>query len=342
MIEACDIEDFLAHIDRHGVIDARSESEFAKGHIPGSFNVPLLTNEHRVQVGTLYKQLGKEAAILKGFQLAGPRFYDIFKSMRKHAEGQALGIYCWRGGMRSNILAWMMNLADYKVSLLKGGYKSYRQYVHRLFEQPWKWVVVSGKTGVGKTKVLHALKEKGQQVLDFEGLAHHKGSAFGHLGEKPQPSVEQFENLIGWELRRFDPDEPIWIENESRFIGTVRIPDALFNQTLDMPVIELETSEAKRRKIILDEYGRFPVNELKDATEKLERKLGGDRMKFACEALESGNFDGWLDVLLPYYDKTYNHSGLLRKGDSISFAIENYNDQELEELVKIKNRIWKK
>ena len=340
MIVANEIGAFLQGIEVHHAIDARSESEFAKGHIPGSINVPLLTNEHRIEVGTLYKQLGKEAAIMKGFQLAGPRFYDIFKSMRKQANEQSVAIYCWRGGMRSNILAWMMNLADYRVSLLKGGYKAYRQYIHGLFEQQWKWIVIAGKTGVGKTKVLQALKARGEQVLDFEALAHHKGSAFGHLGEKPQPTVEHFENLIGWQLRHFNPDEPIWIENESRFIGTVRIPDALFNQTLEMPVVELETSEAKRRELVLEAYGQFPVNDLLEATRKLERRLGGDRMKEACASLEEGDFNGWLDVLLPYYDKTYAHSSMMRKGDSFTIKMEKYNDREIESLAGIKQELW--
>jgi len=340
MLETCGIEDFLQYAEAHGAVDARSEAEFARGHIPGSVNIPLLTNEHRVQVGTLYKQSGKEAAILKGFQLAGPRFYDLFKSMRRQARQQTLGVYCWRGGLRSNILAWMMHLADYRVLLAEGGYKAYRHYIHRLFELPRKWIVLSGKTGVGKTLVLQALKARGEQVLDFEALARHKGSAFGHLGEQPQPSVEHFENLLGWELRKFNPDEPVWIENESRFIGTVRIPDTLFNQTLDMPVVELETSEAMRRKLILEDYGKFPLADLMEATQKLQRRLGGDRTKQACTALQNGDFDGWLDVLLPYYDKTYAHSNLIRQGESCLFIMEKYNDDEIDRLAQLKHKLW--
>jgi tRNA 2-selenouridine synthase len=285
--------------------------------------------------------MGKEAAVMKGFQLAGPLFYDLFKAMRKASISHKLRIYCWRGGMRSNIMAWMMNLSDFEVTLLKGGYKSYRQHAHQLFSQSWKWVVLSGKTGVGKTALLNQLALRGEQVLDLEGLANHKGSAFGHIGQPAQPFVEQFENLIAWQLKDFDISKPVWVESESRFIGQVRIPDALFNQTLTMPVIEAEASDELRRKLIWEDYGAYPVAELIEATEKLSRRLGGDRMKAACTNLEAGNWQGWLDVLLPYYDKTYSHSGKIRSGAVYPITLTGLTQSDIDSILQLKENIWK-
>jgi tRNA 2-selenouridine synthase len=342
MIEPTELEDFLKDMAEVPVVDVRSEDEFAHGHIPGSINVPLLTNEHRVQVGTLYKQMGKEAAVLKGFQLAGPRFYDIFKAVRKVSDNRRISIYCWRGGMRSNIVSWMMSLSDYRINLLQGGYKSYRNYVHQLFARKWKWVVVDGKTGSGKTMLLHQLAARGEQVLDLEAIASHRGSSFGHIGLPPQPSVEHFENLIAWELRKFDPGEPIWVENESRFIGQVKIPDALYNQTRTMPVVEVERSDEERREMIWEEYGKLPQSDLVEATERLSKRLGSDRMKLACIALVAGDWQGWLDVLLPYYDKTYAHSRQTHTGTITRLLLSGDLQKDLDALVALKKEIWKK
>lgn len=341
MVAVKDINGFLALVENLVPVDARSEAEFEQGHIPGSINIPLLTSEHRVQVGTLYKQMGKEAAVMKGFQLAGPRFYQIFKSLRKNSVNREAAVYCWRGGMRSNILGWMLGLADYKVHLLNGGYKAYRQYAHQLFAKPYKWTVLSGKTGVGKTRLLQQLAEAGEQVLDYEALANHKGSAFGHIGMPGQPTVEHFENLIAWQLRKFDVSRVIWVENESRFIGKVRIPDSLFTQTLTMPIIEVQVAEERRREFILEEYGKHPMESLLEATHNLERKLGGDRMQVACNALLAEDWQGWLDILLPYYDKTYAHSEKSRTGSSYPLALTGDGPTDLVALIRLNETIWK-
>lgn len=342
MITAATLDSFLQADGSIPLVDVRSESEFAKGHIPGSINVPLLDDKARKEVGTLYKQMGKEAAVMKGFQLVGPRFYNLFKKVRQKATEKQVFFYCWRGGMRSQIMSWMMNLADYEVTLLKGGYKAYRTYIHGLFEKPWRWIIVSGKTGVGKTDLLRQLALRGEQVLDFEALANHKGSAFGHIGMPAQPTVEQFENLMGWQLLKFDAAKPIWIENESRFIGQARIPDTIFNQTLDKPIIELIADDAARRQMILAEYGEHPLDKLLEATRKLERRLGGDRMKAACNSLEQGNWQAWLDVLLPYYDKTYVHSAGIRTGQVYPLTLTLETEQDLQAMLAIKKQIWKR
>ncbi len=348
MTRVVTLEEWLKLKETLPLVDVRSEGEFASGHIPGSINIPLLDNAARIEVGTLYKQMGKEAAVMKGFKLIGPKFYDLFREVRKNAKGAALSqskgkelaLYCWRGGMRSNIVAWMMALADYDVSLIQGGYKSYRQYAHGLFAQNHKWIILSGKTGSGKTELLRQLAARGEQVLDLEALAHHKGSAFGHLGELEQPTVEQFENKIAWQLRQFDMDKPIWVESESRTIGKARIPDPIFNQMVAMPLIEIERTEEARRKLILDEYGIFPITALIEATEKLERRLGGDRMKIACQALLSEDWQGWLDILIPYYDKTYAHSRNVRVGASYPLTLSGNSNEEINALMELSKKIW--
>jgi tRNA 2-selenouridine synthase len=342
MISVATLEAFLDNIGTPPLVDVRSESEYAKGHIPGSINIPLLDDKARKEVGTLYKQMGREAAVMKGFQLVGPRFYNLFKQVRQKAADKQVYFYCWRGGLRSQIMSWMMDLADYEVTLLKGGYKAYRNYVHSLFEKSWSWIIVSGKTGVGKTALLRQLALRGEQVLDLEALANHKGSAFGHIGLPAQPTVEHFENLIGWQLRQFDAAKPVWIENESRFIGQARIPDTLFNQSLDKPVIELVAEDAARRQMIWAEYGQQPLDQLLAATQKLERRLGGDRMKSACDALESGNWQAWLDVLLPYYDKTYAHSSGIRTGQVYPLTLTLEIENDLQAMLAIKDQIWKR
>ncbi len=342
MIKVLEIEDFLKLGDAVPLLDARSESEFIQGHLPGSLNQPILNNEHRKIIGTLYKQSGKEAAVMKGFQLVGPLFYPIFKSIRKQAIEKKLAVYCWRGGMRSNILAWMMHLADYEVYLLKGGYKAWRGLVHASFEKPFCFTVLSGKTGVGKTAVLKELEAAGEQVLDLEGLANHRGSAFGHLGMPPQPSVEHFENLIGEQLLRFDVDKPVWIENESRFVGKVRVPDILYQQILQKPLISIEMDLSTRKERIWAEYGAMPLEGLIEATENLVKKLGGDRMKLACNSLLEGDQNTWLDILLHYYDKTYDHSIQLRQGGINAFTADtNHPDQWVQDLITMNEKIWK-
>lgn len=342
MIKVLEIEDFLQQSGAIPLLDARSESEYTQGHLPGSLNQPILNNEHRKIIGTLYKQGGKEAAVMKGFQLVGPLFYPIFKNIRNMAIDKKLALYCWRGGMRSNILAWMMHLADYEVYLLKGGYKAWRGLAHATFEKPYQFTVLSGKTGVGKTEVLRALKAAGQQVLDLEGLANHRGSAFGHLGLPPQPTVEHFENLIAEKLMQFDLEKPVWIENESRFVGKVRVPDLLYQQILQKPVISIEMDLLQRKERIWGEYGVMPVEGLIEATENLVKKLGGDRMKLACNSLLEGDPFAWLDILLHYYDKTYNHSMQLRQGDMHLYTPTEIDPARwVEDLIDLNKKIWK-
>ena len=171
-------------------------SHYASGHIPGAHNIPLFTNEERAIIGTLYVQVGKDPAVERGLELVGPKLADFVRQARELSAGKPLFLYCWRGGMRSGSMAWLFRTAGFKTFLLKGGYKAYRRsFIDLLDKYPWKIVVLGGPTGCGKTEILHRLQEKGQQVIDLEGLAHHKGSAFGALGEPRAHSGIWDENL---------------------------------------------------------------------------------------------------------------------------------------------------
>ncbi len=312
------------------LIDARSPKEYKHAHIPGAINVALLNDEHREQVGITYKKEGREAAVVKGFELVGPLFADIIKEVKTFAEGKDLLIYCWRGGMRSGILSWLLGMSGFKVQLLDGGYKCYRNWVLDTLKVQRRMIILGGKTGSGKTELLHHLQLKGEQVLDLEKLASHKGSSFGALGQDPQPSNEHFENLLFRDLRILEEEKLVWIENESRSIGSVKIPDPLFNQMRDAAVVEVEIPLEIRKSRILNEYGNFPVEHLKICTERLEKRLGGLRLKLCLAALNEGRMHDWLDYLLEYYDETYSYGMSLRdKLKSVSLELktdESYND----------------
>jgi tRNA 2-selenouridine synthase len=311
------LESFL-NLRREGlpVADVRSEQEFAAGHIPGALNMPLLIDEHRVIVGTAYKQHGKEAAIRKGWDLAGPRFGQLYRQAAKLAPDGTLMLHCWRGGMRSDLAAWISGYGDLEVRVLEGGYKAYRHHVlASLAKAPAHLHVVGGATGSGKTQYLQLLRSNGDQVIDLEALANHKGSSFGALGMNPQPTQEQFENALAEVLMALDPELPVWVEFESRTIGRLVLPEALFLAMQQAPMLELELDRQERIQRLLREYGHFPKESLETATLRISKRLGGLKTGQALEALREGNLEEWMVHCLDYYDKTYrfglaNHQGI--------------------------------
>ena len=316
MAETVGIEEFVNRISEREILllDARSESEFNQGHIPGAVNLPLLNDEHRKIVGTTYKQKGREAAVQKGFDLVGSKFGDMIrKALELSGAKKEVMIYCWRGGMRSNILSWLLGTTGFKVTLLKGGYKSFRNWALQQLIQPKNIVVIGGRTGSGKTELLLELKTKGEQVIDLEQLAHHKGSAFGALGEKPQPRNEHFENKLALEWNLADEKKILWLENESVTIGSVKIPDSIYEMMRQAPVVELKTDLERRKERILSEYGKFPVDILAENTLKLKKRLGDFRTRQAIESLKNNDKIAWLDEILFYYDKAYDYGMAQRK-----------------------------
>ena len=287
------------------LVDARSEGEFAQSHIPGAINIPILDNAERIQVGTLYKQAGPEKATLKGFELVGPRFHLIQREALRKFPAKKLILYCWRGGMRSQILSWLLTQVGFEIYRLEGGYKTYRSFTHAAVRKPYSLLVLGGKTGAAKTVLLQKLKERGEQVVDLEGLANHKGSSFGAIGQPSQPTVEQFENLLAEQLRKIHLDQALWVENESRRIGQIILPDSFYLQITQSPRIEIDKTDEERIAHITSEYAALDQGELSAAVLRLQKRLGGDRTKQALEAIQTNQPEIWIPILLLYYDKTY-------------------------------------
>ncbi len=311
MALVCDVEAFF---QQPGVIiDVRSPLEYAKGRISGALSLPLFTDQERALVGTTYKQQGKDPAVFLGLQLTGPKLAAFVTQAQSQADSKALKIYCWRGGMRSGAMGWLMELAGFRVATLKGGYKAYRKWCHRQFERSFELIVIGGMTGCGKTEALADLKERGEQVIDLEALACHRGSAFGRVGIlEPQPSTEQFENAIGEALARFDLTRPVWIENESRLIGTCHLPIALSQKMASARLEVIERPREERIQRLLKEYGGASPEELIAAIGRIEKHLGRVRAKSASEAIQQGDLAQAIALVLDYYDSTYSH-GLRRR-----------------------------
>lgn len=317
MATILDPKEFLEMGKLIPMVDVRTSAEFEKGHIPGAFNIPIFTNEERVRVGTKYKRAGKDSAVLLGLELVGPNLAKFVGQARKIAADKKILVHCWRGGMRSGSMAWLFETAGFTVYLLKGGYKAYRGYNRAQFVEKSELIVLGGMTGSGKTEVLHELNEMGQQVLDLEGIANHKGSVFGALGQENQPSNENFENELAKEWAEFDPNRPIWLEDESNSIGGVWINEALFCRMRKAVVIKMDIPKEERIKRLVREYACFDIAVLKEMVLKIERRLGGVNVKNAFESLEKGDFYTVADITLTYYDKAYNHGLEKREGQTI-------------------------
>jgi tRNA 2-selenouridine synthase len=290
------------------LLDVRSPGEFHQGHIPGAISFPLFSDEERALVGTCYKQKGQDAAVELGLELVGPKLGRFVKEAKVLAPGRNLRVHCWRGGQRSASMAWLFRQAGFTVETLPGGYKTYRQSTLQLFESlPLKLVVLGGRTGSGKTKILQALSNKGEQVIDLEALAHHKGSAFGFIGETEQPTVEQFENDLAAVLKQLDPEKRVWIENESHSIGRVFIPIPFWKKMKVAPLVNIEIPDQHRIANLLDDYTNTNHEDLIVAFHKIQKKLAGLQLKNALSALETHDYATAAGIALQYYDKTYQH-----------------------------------
>jgi tRNA 2-selenouridine synthase len=303
------IGQFLTLSATHPVIDVRSPSEFSQGHIPGALNIPLFTDQERKEVGTTYKQVNKEAAMYMGLEFAGKKLVRLAKEGEKHAgKEKTLLVHCWRGGMRSKSMVWLFETMGINSYLLEGGYKSYRGNVREAFNRPLNLIVIGGRTGSGKTDILHRLEKMGEQILDLESLAHHKGSAFGALGEIPQPTTEQFENDLCQKLNGLDRTSRIWIEDESRNVGKCVIPGAIYLKMKEGRILFLDIPRELRARHLVKHYAGFEKEELKACVLKISKRLGGDRTKEALDSVHRADFYSTAMITLQYYDKAYMFS----------------------------------
>ncbi|MEA3462061.1 MAG: tRNA 2-selenouridine(34) synthase MnmH [Bacteroidota bacterium] len=309
MAEHIDIGSFISHSARFPVIDVRTPSEYQQGHIPGALNIPLFDDHERKVVGTTYKQVNKEAAMYAGLDFAGKKLVRLAKEGERAAgKNKTLLVHCWRGGMRSMSMVWLFETMGITCYLLEGGYKSYRAYVRVVLAYPLKLLVIGGRTGSGKTAILHHLKKSGEQVIDLEGLAHHKGSAFGALGEADQPSTEQFENELCREILTHDSEKVTWIEDESRNVGKCVIPGELYSRMKETEIVFLDISRELRARHLVGDYARYKQEDLRACVLKIEKRLGGDRTREALEFIDREDYYKTAMITLHYYDKAYMYS----------------------------------
>lgn len=288
------------------LLDVRSPSEYHQGHIPGAHSLPLFSDQERAQVGTLYKQTGKNAAVKLGLQIVGPKLAALVEEAEKLGT-KTVRIYCWRGGMRSSSLAWLLTTAGFHCTLLTGGYKAFRRWTLSQFQKHYPLHVIGGLTGSGKSELLKELEHK-EQVIDLEEIANHRGSSFGHLGASPQPTPEHFENILAWQLSRCDLNKTIWIEDESRTIGTCRIPNPFWEQMSHAPLLWLNCTKEQRVARLLRDYGGYPAEALIKATERIAKKLGPLRTKEIVESIHNQNLEFAISSILDYYDRSYAYA----------------------------------
>lgn len=301
------------------LVDVRSPGEFAQGHIPGAVNIPLFDNEERARVGTIYKQQSQEAAVALGYELVAPKLQWYVEEAAKVARGGPLVVHCWRGGMRSRSFAQHLRDNGLKqVQTIKGGYKAYRTLVLNTFTRDWSLHILGGYTGSGKTHVIERLMELGHQAVDLEGLAHHKGSAFGAIGQTPQPSSEQFDNDLFEQWRHFDIRQPVWLEDESCNIGKVNIAIPLFQRMRAAPVYFLDVPREERAVLLAREYAFKDVAPLKAAVARISKRLGGLVTQQCMDLLEQRNFYEVALLTLHYYDKTYRRGLSMRDAAKVT------------------------
>ena len=306
MIHPISIHDLMSLPALMPLADVRTPAEFAQGHIPGAFNLPLFSNEERVIVGTTYKQAGKEAAILLGFDLTGAKWSGFIRQALAVAPQKKIAVHCWRGGMRSGAMAWALDLYGFEVYLVQGGYKQYRQWALSQFDVEYPLIVLGGMTGSGKTRILQAFQRLGHQIVDLEDLAQHRGSAYGSMNSLVQPTQEQFENNLAGRLHQLDKQLNIWVEDESSTIGKCMIPRSIWNQMSIAFLLDIQVDAVQRIEALVREYGGLDKDFLVASTERIRKRLGHDHTKTAITAIQEGRMKDFIREIVTYYDKVYS------------------------------------
>ncbi len=302
------------NLSNYIIIDVRSPGEYAHAHIPDAFSLPLFNDEERAQIGTTYKQKSREAAIKLGLPFFGSKMLDMIEQVdqwvaaneKTNGKKVTILVHCWRGGMRSAAVAWLLDLYGYKTEQLTGGYKAYRNWILAQFEKKYSMKVLGGYTGSGKTEILHQLQKSKLPVIDLEGLANHKGSAFGALGQNEQTSQEQFENNLADALFKVSSTHAyFWVEDESQRIGTNMLPMSFFKNLRNSICYFIDIPFESRLKFIVQSYGRFSVADLIAATLRIQKRLGGLETKTVVNLLVENDIEAAFAILLKHYDKVY-------------------------------------
>ncbi|HTP99703.1 MAG TPA: tRNA 2-selenouridine(34) synthase MnmH [Casimicrobiaceae bacterium] len=306
------IEALPEHPDR---IDVRSPSEFAIDRIPGAVNLPVLNDAERAQVGVIHARESGFAAKRYGASIVARNVARILEEhCRDKPREWAPLVYCWRGGKRSASLAHVLKEVGWRAVQLAGGYQTYRRYVvAQMASLPprLRFVAVCGLTGSGKSRLLRALDEVGAQVLDLETLAKHRGSLLGDRPDDPQPSQKAFDSGVLAALSRFDPSRPVFVESESRKIGTVQLGDALLVSMRAARCVRLDTPRPLRVALLKEDYAHFLADPqaLADRLSRLVAMHGRKTIERWNDAARAGEFDILVDELLArHYDPTYARS----------------------------------
>ena len=297
------------------VIDVRTPLEYEEDHLPGARNLPVLTNEERVEVGTLYRQNPFKARKL------GARY--VSESISKHLAGPLSEfqsgwsplVYCWRGGQRSAAFATVLRSVGWRARTLEGGYKAYRRFVmdelgRQLSGPALQFRIISGLTGVGKTRLLDALRTNGMQVIDLEAMANHRGSLLGATGA--QPTQRRFESRLHEALNSLNLSQPVFAEAESNRIGSVYLPPALWQKFASSRVIEITMPVHERVKLLLEDYRHFldDPKTLSDLLEPLSRLRGHARVREWQTFITQGDWPEFVaSVLENHYDLCYRRPG---------------------------------
>ncbi len=326
------------------LIDVRSPGEYYKGHMPNSINIPLFDNDERSTIGTIYKKEGRKKAVIKGLEFFEKKMellldnlfinIDSYKNIsEKNKKEFLIRIYCSRGGMRSQSIAWLLEKFNLGPVTLNGGYKIYRRWVLDSFTKKFNIVVIGGKTGTGKTRLLSLLEKYKYQTIDLEGFACHRGSTFGGLGMKEQPTNEQFENKIAEKLNSFKSSNNIFVEAESANIGKCKIPHEFFNQMKNSKRIEILRSQSNRLEELIDTYSVFKKEELQESVLRIKKRLGPQRTKIAIESINNEKWDLVCRSVLDYYDKCYEHEKIGKTNIKILDLTDKKYDETILELI---------
>jgi len=296
------------------MIDARSPHEYAEDHILGAVNLPVVNDEEFAEVGIQYKT-DQHQAYLIGAQYSLRNVSDHVKMLvSRYSSKDRLLVYCFRGGKRSRFWADTLRLIGFQVDVLEGGWKRYRAWVRAGLDTLAPLVdirMLAGATNCGKTRLLHALRAQGHQVLDLEGLAHHKGSLLGELPDDPQPTQKLFDGQLLDQLRRLDLSRPIWMEAESKKIGRLHLPDLLMERMRAAPVIHVQAPMAERVKVWREDYPHYaadPVAMVRKL-QPLKPLVGGETLTNWMTLAERGDADTLAeDIMVRHYDPCYHRS----------------------------------
>lgn len=329
------IDKFLNEHKGLPIIDVRSPLEFQKGHIPGAINIPLFSDDERAKVGTCYKKEGHDPAVELGFEIVGPKLAGFVKHCKSLNSNGEIKVYCARGGMRSSSFTWLLDTAGFKkVYRLENGYKAFRNYVLDFFEKDYTLEVLSGMTGSGKTDILLEMEKIDMQVIDLEGFADHRGSAFGGIGKSPETSTERYENNIFDKMQGFDLSKTIWIEDESRNVGKVLVPPAIFKrmETSHRFIVEL-SREIRAERLAID-YTGYGNDTILESLNIIKKRLS-ERFPAIVEYVNNREYKEAAILILPYYDKSYT-KGLARRNDELCTNLKLIKDDPAGTAAKIK------